>query len=346
MADNNDPYKWTKKHTQLNQVLVTLAPFPNDIRFYVTTSGLDPAAVNWDGNAYNIWNSAIREAINQRMVNNLITAVSERFPKNPFLLAALRDEIVDYSISPEMDKDIPWKGTDETTLEVLTQQDVNTLLPISFLEMGLLKAKSVAKVLIARPGRITVGSGFVTADNIFITNHHVIPDKETATGAKVIFNYEDGPDGVPRNVTSFDLDPARMVTSPVNEYDTTAIRILGDANSRFGEIALKPPAIAIDKNQFVNIIQHPAGEPKKIALYHNIVTKATDREVQYLTDTLKGSSGSPVFNSDWELVALHHAGGDFRNQEPVKNVSAFRNEGINILRVIEIVEKGRKEGKL
>lgn len=28
----------------------------------------------------------------------------------------------------------------------------------------------------------------------------------------------------------------------------------------------------------------------------------------YLTDTLPHSSGSPVFNSEWEVVALHHAG--------------------------------------
>ena len=30
--------------------------------------------------------------------------------------------------------------------------------------------------------------------------------------------------------------------------------------------------------------------------------------LQYTTDTLPGSSGSPAFNKDWEVVALHHSG--------------------------------------
>ncbi len=30
--------------------------------------------------------------------------------------------------------------------------------------------------------------------------------------------------------------------------------------------------------------------------------------VRYTTDTEPGSSGSPCFNQNWELVALHHSG--------------------------------------
>ena len=30
-------------------------------------------------------------------------------------------------------------------------------------------------------------------------------------------------------------------------------------------------------------------------------------EFQYLTDTLRGSSGSPVLNDEWEVVGLHRA---------------------------------------
>ena len=40
-----------------------------------------------------------------------------------------------------------------------------------------------------------------------------------------------------------------------------------------------------------------------------------DRVVQYLADTQAGSSGSPVFNADGQLIGLHHAGG--RPQEVV-----------------------------
>jgi V8-like Glu-specific endopeptidase len=50
--------------------------------------------------------------------------------------------------------------------------------------------------------------------------------------------------------------------------------------------------------------------------------------VHYLTDTLKGSSGSPVFNSNWEVVALHHRGGWLA--EPGSKRMVYRNQGIAI----------------
>src|SRR5205814_10048878 len=46
----------------------------------------------------------------------------------------------------------------------------------------------------------------------------------------------------------------------------------------------------------VNIIQHPNGEPKRLGIRNNLVTEATRTELKYFTDTLGGSSGSPVLN--------------------------------------------------
>src|SRR5262249_33877165 len=34
----------------------------------------------------------------------------------------------------------------------------------------------------------------------------------------------------------------------------------------------------------------------------------TDNTIWYQTDTAQGSSGSPVFNDQWQPVALHHMG--------------------------------------
>jgi hypothetical protein len=50
------------------------------------------------------------------------------------------------------------------------------------------------------------------------------------------------------------------------------------------------------------------------------------------TDTLPGSSASPVFNDSWRVVALHHAGGNL-----VKNARGerlFANEGILMCDVV------------
>src|SRR6185369_4011734 len=60
--------------------------------------------------------------------------------------------------------------------------------------------------------------------------------------------------------------------------------------------------------ELMNIIQHPNGEPKQLALRENKLVDVLDRFVHYETDTAPGSSGSPVFNDQWECVGLHHSG--------------------------------------
>ena len=60
------------------------------------------------------------------------------------------------------------------------------------------------------------------------------------------------------------------------------------------------------------ILQHPQIEegketyPLKVTVGFVSGTPTT-RRVTYTTNTLKGSSGSPCFRADWDLVALHHS---------------------------------------
>ncbi len=56
---------------------------------------------------------------------------------------------------------------------------------------------------------------------------------------------------------------------------------------------------------------------------------------------MKGSSGSPVFNDDWEVVALHHAGGMLL--EPETKRRYFRNEGILISAILDDLPEAIKE---
>jgi len=58
------------------------------------------------------------------------------------------------------------------------------------------------------------------------------------------------------------------------------------------------------------IVQHPDGEPLKLALDTEAVIEVLDEgaTLRYRTNTLPGSSGSPCFNSQWQWVALHHSG--------------------------------------
>jgi V8-like Glu-specific endopeptidase len=60
-----------------------------------------------------------------------------------------------------------------------------------------------------------------------------------------------------------------------------------------------------------------------------------DRRIHYLTDTLPGSSGSPVFDQRWRVVALHHSGGWLREPGSESKRAYLRNEGILIDAVID-----------
>ena len=43
-----------------------------------------------------------------------------------------------------------------------------------------------------------------------------------------------------------------------------------------------------EKSRAVNIIQHPDGDFKQIAIRNNLVTATTDVDVRYFTDTRRG----------------------------------------------------------
>jgi V8-like Glu-specific endopeptidase len=88
----------------------------------------------------------------------------------------------------------------------------------------------------------------------------------------------------------------------------------------------------LKRGDLVNIIQHPAGRSKEISFQNNFVEYIGGNVAQYVTSTLNGSSGSPVLNDGWEVVALHHAGGNLA--EPTTQRRYFRNEGILVERIL------------
>jgi len=340
---------WTKKLTQLNDVLSDLVPNKDGITKYVQASGLRPQFIDTSGNAMDVWNNVLSEADKHSKVDELVKSVLKTYPNNPFLKSALIAKEIDFSVSPDIDDTSDWQDVSEETLEVLTMEQ-STLLPVSFLAKGVLTSKSVGKVEIKiGSNKYSVGTGFLFKINgveelFFLTNFHVINDKKYIERTRIIFDYELDIDGNSLPSRSFKIDPTGpWYCSEIKEYDTTIFRLIDEANTlaEYGWIELKDVEIA--KNDFVNIIQHPKGEMKQISLYHNIVTHTDDRVVQYLTDTLKGSSGAPVFNSDWEVVALHHSGGGSKPGEPeLPEGIKSRNEGIFINKIIQFVKDNHK----
>jgi len=203
---------------------------------------------------------------------------------------------------------------------------VPTLLDAVFFEVGAERAKSVVRLAVDSG----YGSGILIAPDLVLTNHHVLfgePGHESAT-VMARFGYEQDLSGQRR---PYREAPGLPETIDGNEKLDWAIVRLAQPVDFAPALPLRVPSETPKLGERVYLIQHPRGGLKKIAFLHNDIVFADNDILQYLTDSDAGSSGSPVFNEQWEIVALHHA---WRRVDTA-NGSEFRNEGIRIERVIE-----------
>jgi V8-like Glu-specific endopeptidase len=154
-----------------------------------------------------------------------------------------------------------------------------------------------------------VRTGFLVAPNILLTNHHVLNSPEVARGGRAIFGYQRNAKGEWGEQRTFTLDPDRLfLTSPAEGgLDYTFVHVNGTPHEVFGTIPMKRAAFTISPAERANIIHHPEGTPKRVSLQDNKVVELGDVMLHYASDTKYGSSGSPVMDNDWRLIALHHA---------------------------------------
>ena len=119
-------------------------------------------------------------------------------------------------------------------------------------------------------------------------------------------------------------------TSPPSELDATLL-LLEDVPAGFHppkELSQRKPPVTLKGDSRLNILGHPKGLDLRISLQDNITVDVGERYVHYQTPTDPGSSGSPVFNQNWQLVALHHASSSQKQA----------NEGIRIDVIIDAIK--------
>ena len=112
---------------------------------------------------------------------------------------------------------------------------------------------------------------------------------------------------------------------PLSLFDPERIfRVFGyTPGSRYGFISLRP-TISYPIGLRLNIIQHPQGRKKEVVVQQNELNDVHTNVIHYFSDTDYGSSGSPVFDNKWDLMALHHA----------RNPAESANEGIRIDKIV------------
>jgi endonuclease G len=159
-------------------------------------------------------------------------------------------------------------------------------------------------------------TGFVIAPGVIITNHHVFGGADECRGCGIQFGYELDADRRVVDGPVFGLDADRFFfTSEALDFSVVAVAPASfGGDTRLDSVGSQHLAPALGKilvGQTVSIIQYPDGGPKKYGVRDNellVPAEPNELYLQYTTDTLPGSSGSPAFNKDWEVVALHHSG--------------------------------------
>ena len=235
------------------------------------------------------------------------------------------------------------------------------IVPTEFFEFGLLAQRAVGRV--NAPG--SSGTGFMVGNGIMMTNHHVLRTPDDAASSTLDMDAEFNTVGPTRSRKQYNLIPDTFFLTD-EDHDITLVAVtsfdpdLPDIED-FGWHVMKAAQGKILMGEPINIIQHPLGRDKSLVVHNAHFLHLEDRgDAQrfcwYTADTDSGSSGSPVFNRNWDVVAIHHKAipktdndgaildinGRKITPEIAKNqperIAYVANEGIRASKIIAAVE--------
>ncbi|BCS35915.1 hypothetical protein TBR22_A51500 [Luteitalea sp. TBR-22] len=168
---------------------------------------------------------------------------------------------------------------------------------------------------IEAPAWRALGTGFLVGPDLVMTNRHVIEALADHDAPPIVarFDFKLSPDGSRlREGETFALAPAWLVaSSPVADLDFALLRLASAAGLQpAGGTPDAPPRgwvtpawRELEADETIFVIQHPQGDALKLASGRFDSREPT--RLRYRVDTEPGSSGSPCFTAQLELVALH-----------------------------------------
>ncbi len=254
---------------------------------------------------------------------------------------------------------LPTQHADELSLERVINRSRDFQFT-AFLEQALYVSHAVCRIATnIGNGCTSYGTGFMVTPGLLLTNHHVLPSIDVAMMSMAEFEYQRDRWGNVAAPQPFPLNPKKFF---INDKKLDFAMVAVDFSRR----TTKRPLVwcpmikelgKIITLEHINIIQHPRGEVKQVVIRENRLLDWFDGKdivLHYEADTEPGSSGSPVFNDQWEVVALHHSGvprtdsdgrwlkrnGDvWTKGDNVDDVDWIANEGIRTSKIVHAVEQ-------
>lgn len=332
---------WSREAQYLHVVLAELYPEPEAAVLMAQRAEMAVVMILRNQAPLLLWKAILDEAARQGRTRDLVRAVhdtlNERSPYRPFLTDLLENRATATPGEPRDANGAPaFLSSDDTITEpeAMLFRDDLTLpvgqLPalITTLERLVTLAPAVCKLTVDISGTPQFGTGFRIGERTLLTNWHVLHSNQggsPATAVSAEFGYDDDGAGGLRPASVVTCDPDTVVSRQANDW--AVIQARDALHDEWRAIDLASAAVPTTASSAF-IVQHPGGQRKRVGIVRNRVSSVNDRVVHYLTDTDVGSSGSPVFDGDGLLIALHHAGGrpiSVLGQSPIR-----KNEGIRI----------------
>ncbi|RHY32144.1 hypothetical protein DYB32_002824 [Aphanomyces invadans] len=208
-------------------------------------------------------------------------------------------------------------GTDES-IEVSCFNDINPIHRFMYLRSG-----AIARLIIQRGQSLFGCTGWlIGTQGHLVTNNHCIQDAADAANTRIEFLAQ--ATLCPDITTSSGMCdrqmacPGEIYSNATKEFVTTSvdldytlIRLDPSVVGRYGMLKLR--AFASVVGEPVYSVTHPLAWGKRMQYKKNgslaAVVAMGKTELQYMLDTRKMSSGSPILSlQDHSVVALHHAG--------------------------------------
>jgi hypothetical protein len=210
---------------------------------------------------------------------------------------------------------------------------------------------------IEQPLNRPVGTGWLVAQDLVLTNWHVVrrvlSGETSSTDIGLRFDYGVRQGGVGSGdvaglaqdwcVASSPAAPAELGTglgeASGATLDYALLRLANPRGEANGHFEIRAGQAQPGDDDILFAIQHPDGEPVKLAAGAARGLGAGGWRLWHDIDTAKGSSGSPVLDfATQRVVALHHAGDVLYHQTGLG--SPERNQAVPIARIVADLQDG------